>query len=52
MAGFGDLMKIMAHAKELQESAKKMKEELPKMDKLILADMILDHILKLEEPTE
>lgn len=32
MAGFGDLMKIMAHAKELQESAKKMKEELPKME--------------------
>ena len=32
MAGFGDLMKIMAHAKELQERAKKMKEELPKME--------------------
>ena len=32
MAGLGDLMKIMAHAKELQESAKKMKEELPKME--------------------
>jgi DNA-binding YbaB/EbfC family protein len=32
MAGFGDLMKLMAHAKELQASAKKMKEELPKME--------------------
>ncbi len=32
MAGFGDLMKIMAHAKELQASAAKIKEELPKME--------------------
>lgn len=32
MAGFGDLMKIMAHAKELQASAAKLKEELPKME--------------------
>ena len=32
MAGFGDLMKIMAHAKELKESAAKLKEELPKME--------------------
>ena len=32
MAGFGDLMKLMSHAKELQESAAKLKEELPKME--------------------
>ena len=32
MAGFGDLMKLMSHAKELQASAQKMKEELPKME--------------------
>ena len=32
MAGFGDILKLMSHAKELQESAKKMKEELPKME--------------------
>jgi DNA-binding YbaB/EbfC family protein len=32
MAGFGDLMKIMAHAKELQEQAAKIKEELPQME--------------------
>ena len=31
MAGFGDLMKLMSHAKELQASAAKLKEELPKM---------------------
>lgn len=32
MAGFGDLMKLMSHAKELQASAAKLKEELPKME--------------------
>ncbi|MBE6357874.1 MAG: YbaB/EbfC family nucleoid-associated protein [Lentisphaerae bacterium] len=32
MAGFGDLMKIMSHAKELQANAAKLKEELPKME--------------------
>lgn len=32
MAGFGDLMKLMSHAKELQANAQKMKEELPKME--------------------
>lgn len=32
MAGFGDLMKLMSHAKELQANAAKLKEELPKME--------------------
>ncbi len=32
MAGFGDLMKLMSHAKELQAGAAKLKEELPKME--------------------
>ena len=32
MAGFGDLMKLMSHAKELQESARKLKDELPQME--------------------
>ena len=32
MAGFGDLMKLMSHAKELQASAAKLKEELPNME--------------------
>ena len=32
MAGFGDLMKLMSHAKEIQASAAKLKEELPKME--------------------
>lgn len=45
-AGFGSDTNIVTIYK------KSGAEELPKMDKLILADMILDHILKLEEPTE
>ena len=32
MAGFGDLIKLMSHAKELQAGAEKMKEELPQME--------------------
>lgn len=32
MAGFGDILKLMSHAKELQAGAEKMKEELPKME--------------------
>jgi DNA-binding YbaB/EbfC family protein len=32
MAGFGDLMKLMSHAKELQASAAKLKEELPNLE--------------------
>ena len=32
MAGFGDILKLMSHAKELQESAAKLKEELPRME--------------------
>jgi DNA-binding YbaB/EbfC family protein len=32
MAGFGDLMKLMSHAKEIQAGAAKLKEELPKME--------------------
>ncbi|MBO5668290.1 MAG: YbaB/EbfC family nucleoid-associated protein [Lentisphaeria bacterium] len=32
MAGFGDIIKLMSHAKELQESAAKLKEELPNME--------------------
>ena len=32
MAGFGDVLKLMSHAKELQASAAKLKEELPKME--------------------
>ena len=31
MAGFGDLIKLMSHARELQESAEKFKDELPRM---------------------
>jgi DNA-binding YbaB/EbfC family protein len=32
MAGFGDILKLMSHAKELQAGAEKMKDELPKME--------------------
>ena len=32
MAGFGDIIKLMSHAKELQESAAKLKDELPGME--------------------
>lgn len=32
MAGFGDIIKLMSHAKELQANAAKLKEELPKME--------------------
>ena len=32
MAGFGDILKIMSHAKELQENAAKLKEELPNLE--------------------
>ena len=32
MPGFGDIIKLMSHAKELQESAAKLKDELPNME--------------------
>ena len=32
MAGFGDVLKLMSHAKELQAQAAQFKEELPKME--------------------
>ncbi len=32
MAGFGDILKLMSHAKELQAGAEKLKEELPAME--------------------
>lgn len=32
MAGFGDVLKLMSHAKELQAAAQGLKEELPKME--------------------
>ena len=32
MAGFGDVLKLMSHAKELQAAAQELKEELPKME--------------------
>lgn len=32
MAGFGDIMKLMSHAKELKAAAESIKNELPKME--------------------
>ena len=32
MAGFGDILKLMSHAKELQAGAEKLKNELPDME--------------------
>ena len=32
MAGFGDIIKLMSHAKDLQAGAEKLKEELPNME--------------------
>lgn len=32
MAGFGDVLKLMSHAKELQAAAAEFKEELPRME--------------------
>ena len=32
MAGFGDIVKLMSHAKELKAAAEAMKNELPKME--------------------
>ena len=32
MAGFGDVLKLMSHAKELKAAAEELKEELPKME--------------------
>ena len=32
MAGFGDIIKLMSHAKELQAAAEEIKNELPKME--------------------
>ena len=32
MAGFGDILKLMSHAKDLQAGAEKLKEELPRME--------------------
>ena len=32
MAGFGDILKLMANAKELQANAAKLKEELPNLE--------------------
>ena len=32
MAGFGDVLKLMSHAKELQAAAQELKDELPRME--------------------
>ena len=32
MAGFGDILKLMSHAKEIQAEAEKLKNELPKQE--------------------
>ena len=32
MPGFGDIIKLMSHAKELQEGAAKLKDELPQLE--------------------
>ena len=32
MAGFGDVLKLMSHAKELQAAAAELKNELPRME--------------------
>ena len=32
MAGFGDILKLMSNAKQLQEGAESLKNDLPKME--------------------